>query len=92
MSAIKLHDRFFHRHPKVDHEGIADRGIDLGRRRHVRNVIFVCWAVILVKSVAVVWVVGHYHLPFNPMWVIGPTVTFAALASFVFLFGRNNGE
>ena len=86
MSAIKSHDRFFHRLPKFDHEGIADQGIDLRRRRRVRNVILACWAVILVKSVTVVWVVGHYHLPFNPMWVIGPTVTFAALATFVFLF------
>jgi hypothetical protein len=41
--------------------------------------------VILVKSVAVVWAVGHYKLPFNPLWVIGPTFTFAALATIVFV-------
>jgi hypothetical protein len=45
--------------------------------------------VILVKSVAVVWAVGRYHLPFNPLWVIGPTVTFAALATLVFVLWKD---
>ena len=84
MSAIKLHDRFFHRLPKLENQGIADDEILRRRQRRVRNVILVCWAVILVKSVAVIWAVGHYKLPFNPLWVIGPTVTFAALATIVF--------
>ena len=84
MSAIKLPDQFLHRAPR---SGQAD--IVPGRRRHVRNVILFCWALILVKSVAVVWAVSHYNLPFNPLWVIGPTVSFAALATGVFAFWRD---
>jgi hypothetical protein len=84
MSAIKLHERFFHRLPNVGDADVPAEEAAMRRRRHVRNVILLCWAVILVKSVAVVWAVGHYNLPFNPLWVIGPTVTFAALATTIF--------
>jgi type VI protein secretion system component VasK len=84
-----LHDRFFHRLPKNEGQGIADEEILQRRKRRVWHVILVCWAVILVKSVAVVWAVGQYKLPFNPLWVIGPTVTFAALATIVFLAWRD---
>jgi hypothetical protein len=89
MSAIKIHDRFFHRLPKNAYEGLTAEEIAQLRRRRVRNVILLCWAVILVKSVAVVWAVGRYHLPFNPLWVIGPTVTFAALATLVFVLWKD---
>ena len=89
MSAIKIHERFFHRVPHDPNGGLADAEIATNRRRHVRNVILFCWAVIAVKSVAVVWAVGHYNLPFNPLWVIGPTVTFAALATIIFILWKD---
>ena len=89
MSAIKLPDRFLHRVPQGGPGDIVPPGIEPGQRRHVRNVILVCWALILVKSVAVLWAVPHYHLPFNPLWVIGPTVTFATLATGVFAVWRD---
>ncbi len=89
MSAIKLPERLFHRLPAGGRDDPAPSGPAPGRRRHVRNVILFCWALILLKSVAVLWAVAHYHLPFNPLWVIGPTVSFAALATLVFVLWKD---
>lgn len=43
--------------------------------------IFVCWVLIAVKHVAIIWAVQHYHLPFNqlivnfPTWLLGTVAT-----------------
>jgi len=55
------------------------------RNRQVERFMAVCWILIVVKSAAVVWLFGHYHVPVNPLWVIGPTVAFAALCTAVYL-------
>jgi membrane protein YdbS with pleckstrin-like domain len=54
------------------------------RSRRLERLIVIGWVLIAVKSVAVVWAVDHYHVPFNPFWVIGPTVAFAALCTAVY--------
>lgn len=42
---------------------------------------FVCWALIAVKHVAVIWAVHHYQMPFDqlivnfPTWLIGTVAT-----------------
>jgi hypothetical protein len=46
------------------------------------------WVLIVIKSVVVWWACAHYALPFHPMWVIGPTVAFAALCTGVYLYAR----
>ncbi len=51
------------------------------RRRRTDTLIEVCWGVIVLKTFLVIWVVHHYAMPFNPMWVVAPTVTFAFLAT-----------
>jgi len=43
---------------------------------------------IVVKSIFVWWACAHYALPFHPLWVIAPTVAFAALCNGVYLFAR----
>jgi hypothetical protein len=59
----------------------------LGRRnRHIELIFIVCWILIAVKCVFVAWAVQHYRMPFSPMWVIGPTVAFAALATAIYFF------
>lgn len=50
-------------------------------RVHVQNIIYLCWGLIAAKSLLVVWAVQRYNIPFNPMWVVGPTVAFAAVAT-----------
>lgn len=46
------------------------------------------WVLVAIKSWVVWWACAHYALPFHPMWVIGPTVAFAALCTGVYLFAR----
>ncbi|MBK9991352.1 MAG: hypothetical protein IPP19_11615 [Verrucomicrobia bacterium] len=46
------------------------------------------WALIGIKSVVVWWACAHYTLPFHPLWVIAPTVAFAALCTGVYLYAR----
>jgi hypothetical protein len=38
----------------------------------------IAWLVIVAKCCVVGWVIPHYHVPIHPLWVIGPTVFFAA--------------
>lgn len=41
----------------------------------------IVWLAVLAKCAAVWWAVPHYHMPFSSMWVILPTLIFAALAT-----------
>jgi hypothetical protein len=54
------------------------------RNRKLEWLIAACWVLIAIKSVVVVWAVRHYHVPFSPLWVIAPTVVFAALGTWVY--------
>jgi hypothetical protein len=55
------------------------------RNRRVERVIAVCWVIIIIKCAAVVWLFDHYKVPVNPLWVVAPTVIFAALITVVYL-------
>ena len=54
------------------------------RNRRLERLIVAGWIVIALKSVVVVWAVRHYRIPFNPLWVIAPTVAFALLITAVY--------
>jgi hypothetical protein len=43
------------------------------------------WIVIAVKCVVVWWAMERYHVPFHPLWIVAPTLVFAALASALWL-------
>jgi hypothetical protein len=58
------------------------------RNRRLERLIWICWGLIAVKCVVVVWAVRHYAIPFSPLWVIAPTVAFAALCTAVY-YWRN---
>ena len=45
----------------------------------------VAWVLIAIKCVVVWWAVERWHMPFHPMWVIAPTLAFAALATFLWV-------
>jgi len=55
------------------------------RNRRVERVIAVCWVIIIIKCAAVVWLFDHYNIPVSPLWVVAPTVIFAALITVVYL-------
>ncbi|MDE3083802.1 MAG: hypothetical protein KGJ37_01105 [Verrucomicrobiota bacterium] len=56
------------------------------RSRRVEQLLIIGWVLIGIKSVLVVWTIRHWHVPFNPLWVIAPTVAFAALCTAVYLW------
>jgi len=58
-------------------------------RRRVETLIYVCWGVIVLKMFAVIWAVHHYAMPFNPMWVVAPTVAFAFVATAAYYWLRD---
>jgi hypothetical protein len=55
------------------------------RNPRVERLFAVCWVVIVAKSIAVVWLFDRYHVPVNPLWVIAPTIVFAALCTAVYV-------
>jgi hypothetical protein len=81
--------RLISRRPPVEYERGFVRAVRVSdrppRNRRVERVIAACWAVIVLKSVAVVWLFDHYRVPVSPLWVIAPTVVFAALCTLVYL-------
>jgi hypothetical protein len=82
--------RLINRRPPADYERGFVREVHVQarkapRNRRVERLFAICWILILVKSVAVVWLFDRYHVPINPLWVIAPTVIFAALCTVVYL-------
>jgi hypothetical protein len=81
--------RLINRRPPADYEKDFVREVRVRdkppRNRKVERLILICWAIILLKCVAVVWLFDRYHVPLNPLWVIAPTVIFATLCTAVYL-------
>jgi len=81
--------RLISRRPPVDYERGFVRGVKVRERaprnRRVERVIAICWVIILVKSFAVIWLFDRYNVPVNALWVIAPTIAFAALCTAVYL-------
>lgn len=45
----------------------------------------VAWALIAVKCVVVWWAMIHWSVATHPLWVVGPTLMFAALVTAIWL-------
>lgn len=54
----------------------------------VRRFMGVVWVIIAVKCVIVWWAMVHWSVPLHPMWIVGPTLIFASLASALWLTHR----
>lgn len=46
--------------------------------------ILICWILIAIKHVAVIWAVHHYAVPFHQLWVNAPTFMLGLLATVVY--------
>ncbi len=81
--------RLIHRPRTVRYERNFVREVSVAHRvprnRRVERVIAICWVLIIAKSFAVVWLFDRYRVPVNPLWVIAPTIVFAALCTVVYL-------
>jgi hypothetical protein len=60
-----------------------------GERRSakVERLILVCWILIAVKHVLIIWVCRQYPVPFHQLWVNFPTWLLGVLATAIY-FGR----
>ena len=58
------------------------------RNRRVERFILLCWVLIAGKTWLVTWLVDKYHIPFNALWVVAPTVAFALLGTAVYYVRR----
>jgi hypothetical protein len=78
------------RRPPPDYERGFVREVSVSGRalRHPRTekLILTGWAFILLKSWAIIWLVGKYRVPINADWVIVPTVIFAAVCTAVYFW------
>jgi hypothetical protein len=54
------------------------------RDPRVERFILICWGLIAVKHVAVIWAVWHYHVPFHQLWVNAPTWLLGVVATLVY--------
>ena len=54
------------------------------RNPRVERIILICWLLIAVKHVAVIWAVKHYAIPFHQLWVNVPTFLLGLLATVVY--------
>jgi hypothetical protein len=76
--------------PELDrHAFVQEVRVEQRERRDpkVERLIFVCWILIAVKHVAIIWVCRHYPVPFHQLWVNFPTWLLGALATGIY-FGR----
>ena len=54
------------------------------RDPRVEKLIALCWGLIAVKHIAVIWAVHHYAVPFNPLWINAPTFLLGLLATMIY--------
>jgi hypothetical protein len=76
------------RRPPPDYElGFVEEVKTVRRRARnprIERLFLIAWILIAFKSAFVIWAVDHYHIPFNALWVIVPTVVFAGLCTVVY--------
>ena len=53
----------------------------------VERLILICWILITVKHVLVIWAVHRYPVPFHQLWVNFPTWLLGALATGIYYGG-----
>ena len=56
------------------------------RDRKLERQLKIFWVVIIAKCALIWWLMRHYHVPFHPLWVVVPTLMFAALITAVYLW------
>jgi len=53
--------------------------------RRVRWFMAIAWMLIATKCVLVWWAINHWNVPIHPLWIVAPTLVFAALATALWL-------
>ena len=55
------------------------------RSRRSELVLIVGWLLVFAKIAAVRWACRAYAVPIDPWWIIGPTLLFAALCTWLYV-------
>lgn len=80
--------QLFTRKPESEYEDSFVRDVQVEtkepRSRRSEQLIVIGWILIALKSAFVWWACTTYPVPFHPLWIIGPTVAFAALCTWVY--------
>lgn len=58
------------------------------RDARLEMLILVCWGLIAVKHIAVIWAVHHYAVPFHQLWINAPTFLLGLLATVAYYYWR----
>ena len=76
--------------PELEHRAFVEE-VRVDQREppnpKVERWIGICWLLIAVKHVAIIWVVHHYRVPFHQLWVNFPTWLLGVLATGIY-YGR----
>ena len=72
----------------IDRAFIAEVNVrrPVPRDPRLERIILVCWVLIAVKHVAVIWAVHHYPVPFHQLWINAPTFLLGLLATLAYYF------
>ena len=54
------------------------------RNRRSERWIVLGWALIGLKSWGTFWLVARYEMPFNPWWIVLPTIFAAAVCTWIY--------
>jgi hypothetical protein len=54
------------------------------RSRKVERMILICWVLIAIKHVLIIWACQRYPVPFHQLWVNFPTWLLGALATGIY--------
>lgn len=81
-------DLFRERPPGSDyeHEFVEEVRVRTPARRKTEIVILVCWILIAIKHVAVIWAVHRYQIPFHQLWVNAPTWAAGVVATWSYYY------
>lgn len=80
--------QWFHRRPPegYDQAFVAEVVVRRPQPRdpQVERLMLVCWILIAVKHVLVIWAVHHWRVPFHQLWVNAPTWLLGVVATAVY--------
>lgn len=54
------------------------------RNPRLEKIILICWGLIAVKHIAVIWAVHRYAVPFHQLWINAPTFLLGLLATLAY--------
>lgn len=79
----------FHRRPPEDYDLAFVQHVDVRpaaepRDPRVERLILICWVLIAIKHVAVIYACHHWRVPFHQLWVNAPTWILGVVATLVY--------